>query len=406
MKSSIASNLKKEVAIKRSLQRSKSDSNLSILSNDLKHNEFFNHKRKVAYETHLAQLFLTHLAPFMGTIKKVSNLIIQDIKRMAIETGKNKDSTSTRMHQFFVNDFDLRIVFKTYNTNINQFYEEIISVLNSSQPEYFYKQMCIQRAYITFFTDKGKAKPELYKAVEEKWTSHVDLEKLLTDTKKFRKDEIYFKNFQRIERPHVVNKTSANIGILPPDDYKCLPLEDRQKLQEKLPIHKPAMLQYIITTQGHLSASGMHDYDMPQLCGPSGNTAMRLALANQAKLDSNEKKIFIFAISLFHVAIGIHSIDECFMIGCDSDFNCYTRGDYTSIIPEAIKNQIEFHELWTAIQLLNKRYTDILLVVPSNSLVTMSNSAKVSNLGLMSNKSSCPSLTNTTKVPLDKKMVL
>ena len=328
--------------------------------NELAHDEFFNNKRKAEYETYLSQLFMTHLAPFMRVIKKVSDIIVEDIKKMLIELKSNKNSISKKMITYFSNDPDLQVLFGEDITNKILFCEKLIQTLKSNRDENFYKHMCIQRSYITFFTEKGKAKPEMDQAIKEKWTVYVKLDKLLHDVRKFRQDDIFFKNNLRLERHHIPYKVTKDIGIMPPDNYNNLLINDRLKLRERLPVHTAGILLFMMTTNGGFTSSGMLDYDMPQAAGPSGNTAMRLALANQARLDKSEKELFAFAVALYHVAIGAHTVDECFMIANVANFANYIRGSYISIIPKSIKNDIEFCQLLLDIQALNNNYHDIL----------------------------------------------
>lgn len=101
--------------------------------------------------------------------------------------------------------------------------------------------------------------------------------------------------------------------------------------------------------------------------------AMRLTVANQAHLTDEEKQLFYFIAGLNNIAIAAHSFDESFIIA-----RTYLRSDYTSVIPEVIKQNPEFANFWKAIQDLNKEYRDVLRSNPKDtSILTLRSERKL-----------------------------
>lgn len=98
---------------------------------------------------------------------------------------------------------------------------------------------------------------------------------------------------------------------------------------------------------------------MPQLCGPSGTAARRLALANQAGFSNNEKHVIGFVTYLYNVFVGAHTLDESCVIGINMGYSTYERGNYQSIFPSCIKNEPYFENLWHDIQILNSQYQHV-----------------------------------------------
>lgn len=332
---------------------------------DLKYDSNFNNRRKTLYESRLAQLVMQNETLFDETTRKVSKLIELDIKRIAEDTFSQ---TSAAMRTYFTNDYDLTVLFGQYKQNGNTFYDEIIKALQNKASNNFYKQMCIHRAYITYFMEKGAAKPSLQLAKDEGWVSaYLDFDKMLYDVTRWRKG--LFEENTRKTRAYnngcdksklsIFERTSKNIGLLPGNEYKFLPAPEREKLVDQLPIHRVGMYEYYITTKGIFADSGMHQFDMPQVCGPSGMTAMRLALANQAGLSQSEKELYAFAVCMYHVAIGAHTVDEGFCIGNKGEFNHYQRGNYSSILPMALVQDNAFQNLFNTIKALNTEFSDL-----------------------------------------------
>lgn len=348
-------------------KKSSSKDDLELIKNaqDLLHDSYFNNRRKTVYESLLAQLLMHYSILFNSIISKVSNLIVHDLIRVI---GDKSTSTSATMRDYFCQDYDLNILFGPSKPDVNKFFEKLISTLQNKDSDNFYQQMCIQRAYITFFMEKGKAKPSLQIAKDENWIPKcVDLDKMLFDISRWR-DGLFignrrnsrgFTDRQEKIRPSIFKLTSKNIGVIPGDEYKFLSALEQKKLMDKLPLHKRGMQEYYITTHGIFADSGMHRFDMPQLCGPSGMTAMRLALANQANLSQNEKELYAFSVGMYHVAIGAHSIDECFCIADKGEFNHYQRGDYESILPKILMVTPKFKHFSDDIKQLNAEYADL-----------------------------------------------
>lgn len=331
----------------------------------IKHDSYFNNKRKTRYESRLAHLCLQNASLFIQSTFKVSNLIVLDIKK--IITDKST-LTSAAMRSYFFNDYDLTVLFGQYKHNPQKFYEEIIDTLQSGDSNHFYKQMCIHRAYITFFMEKGEAKPSLNIAKDEGWLSHyVDFDRMLYDMSRWRKglfegnkrNSRGFTNKEGTIRPSIFGLTTKNIGVITTEEYPLLSSGEQYALMDQLPIHKSGMQEFYMTTRGSFTSSGMHDFDMPQVCGPSGMTAMRLALANQASLSQSEKELHAFAVCMYHVAIGAHTVDESFCIANKGEFNHYQRGNYESILPVAIREHGEFTHLFAAIMQLTTEYSDL-----------------------------------------------
>lgn len=330
-----------------------------FLSFKKNHNSYFNNKRKIAYETYLSQLFFTHITPsFMRVIKKISDLIIPDIEKIYREHDK-ENIISTKMHNHLSAMHDLQILFKSSSISIELFYTDILKALNSTDPKDFYKQMSIHRAYLKYFWETGpNAKAEMQEMLDQQWTTLLDLQRLFADARRFRNDAICYKNHKRLDNPG--RAICQNFGLFAPEEYDQLSHADQSKFVGKLPPHISGMLHHNMTLSGSFSATAMLDYDLPVICGPSGATAMRLALGIQANLTNNEMSLLQFAIAMYHVAISAHSVDECFVIANDSSFNHYIRGEYRSIIPNDIKTVDEYYALWISIKDLNKKYEDIL----------------------------------------------
>lgn len=359
------SNSTNEISLKpkvRRRSRSFSLFNKELIENTL-HDSFFNNKRKAKYETELAEIFLNHLTPFMPILKKVSSIILHDLQKSLKIDKQDSHALSEKMRVFLLNDFDLKILFNSTKAD-----DEMLSALQSDDPHTFYKQMCLQFTYITFFTRGNLQKPELSQAVANNWCEKVDLLKLMSDMTEYRNEESLFKNYHRLSRNYIKNKETTSIGILPPEEYLNVSYEKKSRLLNKLPKHQAGMFQFFITTVCDSTSEAMHRYDLPQLCGPSGTTAKRLALANQANLTNEEMQLMHFAIALFNVAIGAHTLDECFMIANQTEFCKYIRGNYMSIIPDVIKSSTKFFYLWNDIQLLNDKNKDILISTASTKL--------------------------------------
>lgn len=323
----------------------------------IEHDSFFNNKRKSLYESELAALCLKYTALFMPVITKVSTVILTDICRVSIE--KDCDEISRKMHDFLLNDYDIRTIFDS--SNISDFYTDIISSLKAQDSASFYKHMCLQFAYIIFFTTGNREKPELYQAINEDWCSHLNLSRFISDMNRYRNDELLFQNYQRLKRNYTKEKETKNIGILPEESYHDLPKEKQKILSNILPNHQAGKLLFFMTSSCNSTASGMHFFDLPQLCGPSGTTAKRLALANQAGLEDDEMALFHFFVAMFNLAIGAHTIDESFIIAQDENFNHYIRGDYRTIIPEIVKKDSSFLDFYKKIENINQEYSDILI---------------------------------------------
>lgn len=347
---------KVEINSKPTLRRSHSSTSLKQGRDSVEHDLFFNNKRKSHYESELAQLFLGHVEPFMSVINRVSALILPDIVKILSDIQSSKQSSiSYKMHEHLIKDFDLKLVFHLADDNYLKFYQDMIGSLQSKNSENFYKHMYVQFAYITFFTQGTSAKPELDQAVSEHWCTHLDLKKLMSDMNDFRNPSELFKNYMRFKRNFIPGKETKDIGILPPSETKLT-------LKNQIESHQAGKLLFFMASlPGSFTATGMHDYDLPQVCGPSTTTAKRLALTNQAYLSEEDMQLMHFAISLYNVAIGAHTLDECFMIASKKKFNHYIRGDYTSIVPSIIKERPEFRSFYEAILRLNEEYSDILV---------------------------------------------
>lgn len=334
----------------------------------IEHDALFNDRKKARYESKLSVLIFRHKEKFMSVLDKVSCLILPDIIRVSDEMMDKTEmwsSVSAALHRHFMQFEDFNLFWGSATLkNTAYFYSKLIQVLTSTDPEDFYMKLCIHRAYIIFFTEKGLPKPVLEQAVHDQWSSSVDLQQLVSTTRAFR-ERLFQKNL-RLSRPHMPDskKISTRVGIMAYDDT----LEE----SVEIPPHRKGMLQYLITTKGDFTASGVHEHDIPQLCGPSGMIAMRLALAEQAGLSADEKSLYHFAVALYTVAIGGHSIDECFMIGAGSEYSAYKRGDYTTIVPERIKKDGFFAALWQDIQGLDRNLQDLKTVSMKNPLRLLS----------------------------------
>lgn len=333
----------------------KDDSELLKDKPAVQHDSYFNNRKKALYESKLAGLFIKHAALFATSTTQISQLILPDIIRI---TQDELTQTSAAMRYYFLHDYDLRVLFGQNIKSEPLFFERIISALQHEEVDSFYKHMCIHRAYITFFIEKGKANPTLDIARREEWIPYnVNLEWMLYDVSRLR-GRLFDGLVRKLRpkkgtQPSIFELTSKDIGIIPSQDFSLLSIQEQEQLKAKLPIHKPGMQAYFITGKGPFTHKGMYHYDMPQLCGPSGMTAMRLALANQAGLSQDEKELYAFAVSMYHVAIGAHTVDECFCIGNRGEFNHYQRGNYDSILPEALKNDERFAPFYAEIEKLN-----------------------------------------------------
>lgn len=341
---------------------------------EIQHDSLFNNKRRVAYESHLAKLLFEHLSPtMMIPVQKVSSLLISDIKKIMQERN-NENSISQRFHKHIIKDFDCKVLFSAETED--QFYQNIIDALSSNSPADFYKQMNFLRVFVKFFWRSGDIfRPELEEMIASHWSTQLDLERIRQDSKYFRQDDKYFKDRKRSDAPAKGQgpNTSTNFGIFSPTTEQEFTSEEKTKFVNQFPIHQPGVLQHTMSIEGSFSATAMLDYDMPVICGPSGMMAMRLTVANQAHLTDEEKQLFYFIAGLNNIAIAAHSFDESFIIA-----RTYLRGDYTSVIPEVIKQNPEFANFWKAIQDLNKEYRDVLRSNPKDtSILTLRSERKL-----------------------------
>ncbi|RUR08595.1 hypothetical protein [Legionella sp. km772] len=339
------------------IRSAKDDLELIKKNRTVHHNSFFNSRKKSIFESKLAQLVLSYKKLFISEINKVSQLILPDLIRLAntisdFEYSENKNSLCYKFHKHLLLSSDVRLFYKVDMDNSKVFYTKITNDLNSLAPETYYKQLAIQRVYLIFFINGGVARPELAQALQEGW-SCVDLNQLFGDTLSYR-GQLFINNL-RTKRVFSYFKTSQNLGILAPEEYQTLDETDKTLLCCTMPEHEKGMFLYQITTKGNFTNAGMHVYDMPQLCGPSGMTAMRLALAKQAGLSSCEMQLFDFFVGFYTIAMGAHSLDEVFSIG-KGRYNDYQRGNYETIIPNTIKTHDNFQELWSEIKDLYREY--------------------------------------------------
>lgn len=325
----------------------------------LRHNSFFNDSKKSIFESKLAILIMNHKNLFIHEINKVSKLILPDMMNIAHQMTKstlsgNNESICYKFHAYIMLSSDLIHLYESVINDRNKFYADVIHDLTSIEPSTANKQLAIQRVYLTFFIGAGIGRPELRQALHEKWSNKIDLQKILSDTLSYRRN-LFANNLRKNRLFNYLEKTSQHVGILPPEDYQTLSEGDQSILNNQLPLHEKGMLLYQITTQGHFTHAGMHHYDVPQLCGPSGMSAMRLALANQANLTSQQMQLYDFVTAFYTIAMGAHSLDEVFIIGT-GQHNHYQRGNYGTIIPDIIKTNENFHDLWCEIQILYHEY--------------------------------------------------
>lgn len=336
--------------------------------NSLSHDSFFNNRKKSLFEAQLAKLVLAHNALFVPIINKVSKLILADFRQvLATRHRSGTDSLENKFYTELKKNSDLNSLYRTEVNNDEQFSQALLNDLEKSSADTFYKQLAMQRVYLNYFIAAGiNPTNEFYQAVQTKWPVDVNLNQLLLDTQLLRRD--LFNGYFRLKRPIFSQEpTSYHLGFLPPEDYHKLSPEEQGYLIDQMAEHVKGGFLYQITTKGLFTHQGMHHYDMPQLCGPSGMMGLRLALAKQAMLSAQEFQLYDLIIAMYHIGIGAHTLDESFSIG-SGQTNQYQRGNYETIIPECIKTTAAFEHLWSQLQLLFFEYNNPM----HNSLATRS----------------------------------
>lgn len=314
---------------------------------ELRHDSYFNEREKVQKETKMAIDFMADTTCVEKPCKKVSQMLVDifiSVKE-AIEKDPEGNSLNHRFVDFMMNaQVDLHVIYGAPNIDKVALLNAMIEDLKapSMNEDVFYRHMCISRAFIAFIAGKGKLTKEGIEAKNEGWLNEqmFFVEDFERDMVAYRGD-LFVKNKRldrktmadtvegeissRVNKPSIFKKYTTKMGVLAPED------EAKQTEKSPLYLHRPGKSDFMITTQGDFVAEGMHELGMPQLCGPSGMTAMRMALANQGGLDDAEMQGYHYASSMYHVAIGAHTVDECFAIGQGQAWNTYERGNYDSI---------------------------------------------------------------------------
>lgn len=344
---------------------------------------FFNPKELALYESLLSAIMLKHKASLIPVINKVFLLLqpgLEKVKLYFQHKSSNdlvaEDTLSEKMYTAFTQRPALPKLYGELVKDPASFFEILVKDLASTAENTFFKKLAICREYLSFYMGRGSLKPMGNLTVEKKWEEGFDVNAVIGDVVEYRSN--WFANISRIKRSQFAldNSVSKNIGYLPPEDYDSLSEQDKRLLVDSIPEHPVGGYLFVITTKGDFTKSGSYNHHMPQLCGPSGTTAMYLGLANQANLTSDEKQLYSFIMSLYTVAFGGHSIDETFIMGSESgpnQFNNYQRGDYSSIIPTIVKESIEWEDLYDDIQKLDQRIFHSNNIEQSNSLVNLEN---------------------------------
>jgi hypothetical protein len=307
-----------------------------------KHDSYFNDREKIKKESEMAIQFMNHVSYVEDPCKKISNKLSVIFSKLFSELQSGiDDPLRDEFTHFMMNEqIDFHVIYKTPNITPENLFLAILQDLNAEtlDENIFYRQMCISRAFIVFLAEKGKLTPEGIRAKENNWLGDLfDLTKFEKDIKTYR-GNLFEKNLRKKREfkpdsnkrdesvksiPSIFKRLSSKTGVYAPED-------EAAGMEHQLQLHQPGKSDFFITTQGAFTKEGMHELDMPQLCGPSGMTAMRMALANQCSLSSEEMQKYHYGVSMYHVAIGAHTFDECFSIGQDQDWNVYQRGDYSS----------------------------------------------------------------------------
>ncbi|VEG90403.1 hypothetical protein [Legionella spiritensis] len=329
------------------------------------HDCFFNPKDKALYEALLAAIFFKYRQLYIPLLNQVFAVMIPGLTKVwqyYKQTGsKNQEHRflCEEMYNTFIQKHALPSLYHNVTQEPATFFHRMIMDLQSEDPDTFFKKLAICRAYLTFFMGKGQLSPHGEGAIKNDWEPHIDLKRMLGDTVTLR-DDWFLRNVRKNRPLYIVGDfLSRNIGYLPPYAYNTLSKTHRELLINKVPEHEVGGYIFSITTLGDFTSSGSYTYSMPQLCGPSGMTAMYLALAAQTELSQEARSLYSFIMSLYTVGFGGHSIDETFIMGSKKGtlrFNEYQRGDYLSIIPAILKHDNNFADLYQEILNLNQEF--------------------------------------------------
>ena len=305
--------------------------------NSLDYDQNFNLKSKALFESKLSALVMKYgLHLFMPVMVKMNALIIPDIKKCFehndIASRSLRDKLSTNQN-----------LISLTNGPKGNHAQSLIEILQSKRTQDFELAMDIQYCWITAFTKGGTKKPHYDRSIATGWCTVVNLETFWDDMLYFR--DGFFEDYTRVKKsPWAYSNSKECYGILDEPSELGLNTQEKDLLFTYSTIYKPGLHQFRITTKGSFTQEGIYKYDMPQICGASGTTAKRLALARQADLTPKEKLLAGFIICIYQVAIGSHSIDEVFSMGIKGGFTNYIRGDYKSIVIDQVLNDSKLRQ--------------------------------------------------------------
>jgi hypothetical protein len=308
----------------------------------------FNDRSKALFETFLAKLVvINYIHLFFPIILQVSCFIAPDFQKVLKEIKSNQLSEISKKfikHLFMFEDFRALYTLKAVQPALEKFIADLESIHGNS----WYRKMAIQRAYVLFFikTDKQECFDEANKT---KWSHVLNLDKLLNDVLESRRGK--FCDRYRVDRAQGPAKKNTRIGIIDSETFHHLSPSEIRSLTV-FPPHTKGMSLFRVTTAGEFTQDGLHKYNMPALCGPSGMTALRLAIGLQADLSPTDLRLYFFFICIFTIAVGGHTFDETFSMGINGATK-YQRGDYLSGIPNELKTHKGFMR---TVHKLQKRY--------------------------------------------------
>lgn len=299
------------------------------------HDSYFNNKAKVDFESRLASVVFRHTAVFMPHVAATSHGLLPDVERAWAEAVSG--DTHSIGHALQTALLCAWPVTHAYAEATGRaaapsaaFRSWVCAMLRSNDPAEIFTQLAIQRAFACFLYRTAKASPELERMQASHWGTldyaglHAMLDRIqlpLSRATSRRKIDIRHRATGK-EGQYLTRQLGTYAPGAPAPNLGAAPLHTRGM-----------DLMRITTEAGTLAATGMHDHDLPQYCGPSGSVLRYVALGRYAgKLDQRALQTLHFFTSLYLVGMGAHSIDECFIIRNDLNLR-YRRGDYNSILP-------------------------------------------------------------------------
>lgn len=310
----------------------------------------FNPRNKVLFETFLAHsIACQHASVFFPVVHKVSEMIVKDFIRVRIvlqtavdygsDSGDDRPDETSRIMEIArcilkrLSEFGDFKAFYPGKDN-TELLTAIIDDLSSIRSKSLYRQMAIQRAYFMLFIDPDKSASEVTRlSIKQSWSA-MNLTCFMNDVHCLLGPD--YASTIRARRQASRRKSVQRVGILDQATFDCCLSMRQQRTLMAMPAHTRGMDVWRVTTVGRFTREGMFKYQMPQLCGPSGTVALRLALALQADLSPDELKHYAFFVALFTVAVGAHTVDEVFSINAYAGLSDYQRGDYGSIFGESL----------------------------------------------------------------------